>query len=363
MTLRMIKRFSIFLFFVEISFFTYNISARLEDGTLGILKLPNEGCPVILAPGQSFKVVAEQKGDLFLIDSEKHIIPLTPQWKKKNPEIYEALVVLSEKGIKEGPYSIQIITAENVKDINPRAVWVRNEFKEYYTFAHISDIHIRNGDTQDENATTFQKVIEELNKSDAQFILLTGDLTHNATMEQWQVFMANLNLFSKPTFVCAGNHDRPGYNPNFTSAENHTQVEDNYEKMFYTSIYAFRYGKDGFIVYDTREYRTADGWGEQDTLLYRYRRELKPSRWTFGITHRYEYTMGIRAQIILFIDDPIDFLLYGHTHRENTKEESIIPWGKTRVYVIPAEKDGYYRIFDVGEGGLFPRPIQRIKNN
>ncbi|MGC8738039.1 MAG: metallophosphoesterase family protein [Candidatus Hydrogenedens sp.] len=320
--------------------------ARLEDGTLGIIKLPNEGCPVILAPGQTFKITAEQKGDVFLIDDEKHIIPLNSQWEKKNPETYEGLITLTDKEIKEGPYAIQIVSEKNEKDINPRSVWIRKEFKEYYVFAHISDIHILKGDLHDENAITFQTVIEKLNQSDAHFILITGDLTHNALPEQWQVFLNILNQSQKPTFVCAGNHDRD---------------EDNYEKMFFTSLYAFRYGKDGFIVFDTREYRTADSWREQDALLYRYRRELKSSRWTFGITHRYEFTMGIRSQITLFIDDPIDFILYGHIHRENTKEESIIPWGKTRTYVVPAEKDGYYRIFDVGEGGLFPRPIQNIK--
>jgi len=327
-----------------VSFF--NGYARHEDGTLGIIKLPNEGCPVILSPGQTFNIVAEQKGTIFLIDNEKNIIPLNVQWEEKKTEIYKGSVILMGEDIKAGSYSIQIITEGGAKDVNPRSIWVQNEFREYYTFAHISDIHIRSDSLQDENAITFQTIIEKLNQSDAQFILLTGDLTHEAKTEQWQVFLNILNQARKPTFVCAGNHDRN---------------EDNYEKMFYTSTYAFRYGKDGYIIFDTREYRTADSWGEQDTLLYRYRRELKSSRWTFGITHRYEFTMGIRSQIILFVDDPIDFILYGHTHRENTREESVIPWGKTRVYVVPAEKDGFYRIFDVGEGGLFPRPIQNVK--
>lgn len=323
-----------------------NVDARLENGTLGILKLPNEGCPVIVAPRQTFKVIAEKEGNIFLIDREKRIVPINAQWKKINSKISEALVILPEKDIKEGPYALQIITAENIKDMNIRSVWVQNEFREYYTFAHISDIHIRNNDPQDENARVFRSVIEKLNQSDARFILLTGDLTHDAEPEQWEVFLNIMNISQKPTFVCAGNHDRD---------------KNNYENMFYTSTYAFRYGKDGFIVYDTREYRTADSWGEQDTLLYRYRRELKSSRWTFGITHRYELTMGIRSQLILFVDDPVDFTLYGHIHRENTKEEAILPWGKTRAFVIPAEKDGYYRIFDVGEGGVFPRPIQNIQ--
>ncbi len=326
----------------------FSAYARLDDGILGIIKLPNEGCPIILAPGQTFKVIAEQKGELFLIDSENQILSLTAQWKSPTPNLWEATVTVVGEGIKEGPYSLQIITETHTKDMNPRSVWVQNSFKEFYTFAHISDIHIRNNDPDDEQTTTFQSTIEKLNQSDAQFVLITGDLTHDATMEQWGMFLKILNQCKKPTFVCAGNHDRN---------------KDNYEKMFYTSTYAFRYGKDGYIVYDTREYQIADSWGEQDTLLYRYCKELKSSRWVLGITHRYDFTMGIRAQIILFVDDPIDFILYGHTHRENTKEESMLPWGKTHVFVVPAEKDGYYRIFDIGEGGLLPRPIQNIKSH
>ncbi|HOV33745.1 MAG TPA: metallophosphoesterase [Candidatus Hydrogenedens sp.] len=338
--------FYICVIYVLVSYFS--AYARLEDRTLGIIKIPNEGCPVILAPGQTFKVTSEQKGELFLIDNENQILSLTAQWESLTSNLWEALVTLIGKGIKEGPYSLQIITETKTKDINPRSVWVQNSFKEFYTFAHISDIHIRSNDPDDEQTSTFQEIIEKLNRCDAHFILITGDLTHDATMEQWGMFLKILNQCKKPTFVCAGNHDRN---------------KDNYENMFHTSTYAFRYGKDGYIVYDTKEYRVADSRGEQDTLLYRYSRELKSSRWMFGITHRYEFTMGIRAQIILFVDDPIDFILYGHTHRENTKEESILPWGKTHVYVVPAGKDGYYRIYDVGEGGILPRPIQNIKDH
>lgn len=342
------KKYRLIFLGIGLLFISVHASARLEDGTLGILKLPNEGCPVMVAPGQTFKVTAEKKGEIFLITGDNRIIPLTARWNEENPKRYVAQITLPEKGIEEGMYAIQILSETNEKDMNIRSVFVRNEFTEYYSFAHISDIHIRNGDMHDPNAVMFQKVIEKLNQTDAHFILITGDLTHTTTPEQWQVFLTILNQSTKPTFVCAGNH------------ESRERGEPYYDSLFYASFYAFRYGKDGFIVFDTREYRTADSWDEQDTFLYRYRRELKPCRWVFGVTHRYELTMGIRAQFILFVDDPIDFLLYGHLHRENTKEESVIPWGKTRVFVVPAEFQGYYRIFDVGEGGVFPRPIQKI---
>ena len=32
----------------------------------------------------------------------------------------------------------------------------------------------------------------------------------------------------------------------------------------------------------------------------------------------------VRAQIILFVDNPLDYLIFGHWHRENTKEEAVM---------------------------------------
>ncbi len=320
---------------------------RNSDGTLGLIKLPNEGIPVVLAKGQDFRVISEEPGNLFLIDITGKKIPLNPQWAEKESLGKWVAKVWLEKGSSdENPYSIQLVTKDNRVDINERAVWLFDGFYEYYTFAHVSDIHIKSTDPSDENSVIFEKIIDKINQSDAQFVLLTGDLTHNGSIDEMKTFLKLLNKFTKPTFVCAGNHDRAG---------------DTYEQFFFTSMYAFRYSKDGFIIFDSREYRTADPWDEQDNVLYRYRRELKSSRWTFGVTHRYEFTMGMRTQLTLFVDDPVDFLLYGHTHRENTKEESILPWGKTKVSVVPACKDGFFRIFDIGEGGVFPRPLVCVK--
>lgn len=341
----MIRKHFITVLIILLGSVSISAFSRNQDGTLGLIKLPNEGVPVVVAKGQDFRVLAEIKGNLFLLNEEGKRIPLQPSWRKLSSGKWEATVWLSES-YTAGPYSIQLIGDDGKTDINYRSVWGFEGFYGYYTFAHISDIHISSPEPTDDNSITYEKVISLLNSSDAQFVLITGDLTHNGSYEEMGTFLTLLNKFTKPTFVCAGNHDRAG---------------DTYEKFFYTSTYAFRFGKDGFIVFDSREYRVANPWDEQDNVIYRYRRELKPSRWVFGVTHRYEYTMGMRLQLTLFVDDPIDFLLYGHLHRENTKEESVLPWGRTRVFIVPACKDGFYRIFDVGEGGIFPRPLASVK--
>jgi hypothetical protein len=122
----------------------------------------------------------------------------------------------------------------------------------------------------------------------------------------------------------------------------------------------FWFGKDGFLSYDTKDYSSASELGPQDGLLEVYRRAIKPARWSVGLTHRYEPMQGIRSQLVLFVDDPLDFLLFGHWHRENTAEQRAVPWGTTPITVVPAAINGRYRLIDVTERGLRPRPFLEI---
>jgi len=64
--------------------------------------------------------------------------------------------------------------------------------------------------------------------------------------------------------------------------------------------------------------------------------------------------MGIRAQLILFVDDPLDYVLYGHYHREAGEQDGI-PWGKTKIIMTPAAINGMFRLIMVNEQGLHPQ--------
>ena len=64
--------------------------------------------------------------------------------------------------------------------------------------------------------------------------------------------------------------------------------------------------------------------------------------------------MGIRAQLTLFVDDPLDYVLYGHYHREADDQDGI-PWGKTKIIMTPAAINGQFRIVTVDPNGLHPQ--------
>jgi hypothetical protein len=143
--------------------------------------------------------------------------------------------------------------------------------------------------------------------------------------------------------VCAGNHDRK---------------ELNYEKTFGPLVYSFTYGPDGYLVFDTKDFLTAGQLDPQMADLQRLRRKIKPSRWSIGATHRYEPTMSMRSQLTLFVDDPLDVLLFGHWHRES--EQSHVPWGTTPIVATPAAVDNTWRLVLVTRTGIHPQDVQTL---
>ena len=54
-------------------------AARQPDGTLGLIRTPNNGIPAIVAPGGQFDVVVQQRAELRLL-AEQDGPPLEIQW-------------------------------------------------------------------------------------------------------------------------------------------------------------------------------------------------------------------------------------------------------------------------------------------
>jgi len=316
-------------------------AARGADGTLGLIRVPNNGMPALVAPGGTFEAVLLGEAELRLAQGDREW-PLTPSWTAL-PGGRRAAVCAVPADVLPGPCALRA-TADGVTDENLRSVWVFAEFpREHYVLAHLSDTHIGKERYARSSDDINRDLVAEVNRGDAALLAVTGDLTENGDPEQFRRFLAVLDTAAVPTFVCAGNHDRDA---------------DAYERFFDTSTYMFTFGRDGFLVYDTREYLVADDDGPQNGLLYRFRRALKPGRWSVGLTHRHEDGMGMRAQLLLHVDEPIDFLLQGHTHTENEPGQRV-PWGTTVQYIVPAAIDGHLRLFDVTEQGVIPRAVER----
>ena len=321
-------------------------AARNDQGLLDAVLTPNDGIPALVLPGGTFDVVATGEAELQL-SGEQETYPLEAQWSDMPGERMKALCRVPESAAP-GVYALHA-TAGDRTDMNLRSVFVLESFPDRYTIAHVTDTHIGSNRNARTSEDIFRDVIAAVNESGAAFALITGDLTESGDADQFARFVEILNTCTLPTFVCSGNHDRK---------------ELNYENAFGPDAYMFRFGKDGYIGFDTKDFNVADDLRAQTGDLQEFRRAIKPARWAIGFSHRYEADMGMRAQLTLYVDDPLDWFIFGHWHRENTAAEKTVPWAgtrdATRITVTPAAINGAMRLFEIGPSGIKPGEVQIV---
>lgn len=307
--------------------------ARDENGLLALIQLPNNGIPSVIERSGTFNAVLQNEAALSL-SKDTESIPLEAVWTRLPGGGYSATCTIDES-VPLGVYALEARHGDQV-DINKRAVYVIEEVPDNYLAAHVTDVHIGKERSPSKGVDTFTAIVNEINASDAILTLITGDLSESSDPDQFRQFLEIMDLCDTPTFVLPGNHDRG---------------KNYYELFFGPLTYAFTFGKDGYLSFDTKDYLIASEFSGQDNFLYYYRRQIRPTRWSIGISHRYDVSMGLRSQITLFVDDPLDYLLCGHVHRE-AEEGDGIPWGQTRIIITPAAVDGVFRFLKIDETGL-----------
>jgi len=91
-------------------------------------------------------------------------------------------------------------------------------------FIHMSDIHLfaknyEYGDVQYNTNDLFEAAVEKFhtNHDDADFLLISGDLVDNGSVEGYEYLKSTLeNRWHKPVYLCLGNHDnRENFNKVF----------------------------------------------------------------------------------------------------------------------------------------------------
>jgi len=329
--------------------------ARAEDGTLYWIWSPHDGQPALSQPGRSFEVLLRETDhtadqpvfSLVAADGTEYTMDSKPVGTEQS--IFRRYACTVPPAIRPGGWALRVRRSDGTADTTRRAVWVFDEEPAaYYVLAHLTDVHIgKHRPSLPDPEIMFSAAIDAINSTDAALCAITGDITESAEPEQFRRFLALLDRFTIPTLVCSGNHDRNNL---------------LYEQFFGMQTWARRFGPDGFLVFDTKDYVVADDWGPQAGTLYELRRLLRPCRYTIGLTHRFEVSMGMRTQLTLFVDDPIDLLLYGHTHQERRPGEGP-SWGRSETVITPAGVDGYYRLIDITAQGPVPRPVSRVPEN
>ena len=345
--------------------------ARDPEGHLALLKTPNEGMPVITVPGAIFEVTAQQQAELRLIASDPNTPPiaLSVEWLPAGSLLVAGHCTVPPS-ILPGTYALEA-TVEGKIDRNVRSVYVRSSFPDAYGFAHLTDVHVGRTGTIGQPGSAVLKAALSTIVADAQkakamsqsvpaasttdekkppvlpevaFVAITGDLTQDGTPEQFREFLDALNTSVLPTFVCPGNHDK---------------TDDEYARVYGPLNYAFRFGQDGYLVFDTKDFMIADDAGSEAATVALQRRALRDCRWTIGLTHRYDASMGMRLQLAILVDDPIDWLVYGHEHKANGPDRRATPWG-VPITVTPALVDGVGRLIMVLPQGIKPTEPQPV---
>lgn len=313
--------------------------ARGPDGTLALIQTPNNGIPVIVKPGTRFEALVTEKTTSLKLEGPK-TIPLDATWTPlPGGKMRATCTVPADAPI--GTYALEAVAGDRT-DSNSRSVFVRESFPKTYVVAHPTDTHIGSNRNPRTSEAIFSDVITAVNGSDAAFVVITGDLTENGNADQFRSFLKVLDRCRLPTYVCAGNHDRQGL---------------NYEQFFGPDTYMFWFGEDGYISFDTKDRSFASEWGEQDAHLQVFRRTLDHARWVVGFSHRYEIGQGMRSQLILFVDNPLDYLIFGHWHRDS---EDVVPWGTTPYTATAAAINGTMRYFVVSPRGVRSRRSERV---
>lgn len=311
--------------------------ARQDDGKLGLIRVPNNGIPTVTVAGESFEVVLLAEAELHL-EGAGNLFPLEVTWQgSRGDRVYGEAALPAN--IPPGCYAL-VGKSDSDEDRNLRSVYIVEALPESYAFAHITDMHTGTKRHERADRDILLELLAQVNDSEADFALITGDVTDHGTAEEFASLLELLDTCRIPTFLAPGNHDRG---------------DSTYTDFFEHLTYAFQFGRDGYLSFDTKDYLIADEMNVQNSLLYLYRRELRPCRWSVGMTHRYDPDMGMRAQLTLFVDDPLDYLLVGHTHRELRTNDQI-PWGKTRTIMTPAAINGSWRLVRVDDQGLHQEP-------
>jgi len=301
-------------------------SARGPDGALGAIREPNGGMPVAIQPADSFEVLLRREAQLALVRGQS-TVPLKVDWTSTDSGRVRGRCKTGPD-LAPGLYGLEA-QWDGGTDRVGRAVYVARTYAANYLFVSIGEMGL-DGQDQGEAAIRLKKTIKALNASPAAFAVLTGNQTaHGAAME-YQQLLALLASCKKPTYLCAGPADGV-----------------RFDTYFSRSDYSFTWGQDGFLACDTRDSLPAWDLDGQAGRLQRWRWAIKPQRWSIGFSYQYAERMGMRSQLALFIDDPLDYFLVSRIAGEKEQQSGHVMWGTTPLIQAPSLTAGRLRLVQV----------------
>jgi len=200
---------------------------------------------------------------------------------------------------------------------------------------------------------TLRDAVEEVNKTDASFTVINGDLTSWYTRPEFEAVKSHLERLEMPYYVTRGNHDRIGDNP-----------EDYFLATFglESSWYSVDHKGFHFIMLDDN--RVEDGWHgfpEEEWAWLEQDLSGHSEMPTFVFSHRpmgagwvdVDKDIRLRFLDILSKNPQVAAVLNAHSHRAKvvTVPEST---GDTPFIEVPATKEYPvgFALLEVYEGGF-----------
>lgn len=116
-------------------------------------------------------------------------------------------------------------------------------------------------------------------------------------------------------------------------------------------VFALQFGPDGYLFLGGGLAARRGATHGRLGAAHQWRRALRASRWSIGVCQAYGLDWDVRAQMALFVDDPLDFLL-----ADDAPEGlgGTVPWGRTEFVFSPEMPRGIVALLNVGGAGITP---------
>lgn len=132
----------------------------------------------------------------------------------------------------------------------------KNEPNTKIKFVQLTDLHVSVGN---DNDFLLQKIVTEINNSDNEFVVITGDLTNRGANDELEQVHATLEKLIKPYHVISGNHET-----NWSESAGLT-----YKKLWGADRFVFSKGDYLFVGYPCGPYmKMGDGFVKHEDILW-----------------------------------------------------------------------------------------------
>jgi outer membrane protein assembly factor BamB/predicted MPP superfamily phosphohydrolase len=133
------------------------------------------------------------------------------------------------------------------------------------TFAFLTDLHVEPGSSND---SSLNRIVKEINNSDAEFTIVTGDLTNSGSDVELLAVRRALNNLIKPCYVLPGNHET-----NWSESAGLT-----FNRIWGSDRFMFRYHGYIFIGFNTGPFmKMGDGHVKMEDISW-IRKQLQQNK-------------------------------------------------------------------------------------